>query len=124
MKLSLTSNPKEVFDAPRGIALALIAGGLVQEVRPPIVPVDHTVKWQLLKGERNDTLYIKATCPVCHNSASIFGHVEGQIQPFRHCGRADECPRENSDAFFKWLAAHQPKKRDPNAPVKFGVNFI
>jgi hypothetical protein len=124
MKLCLTSNQKEVFDTPRGIGLALIAAGVAQEFKPPVVPVDKKVEWKLLKGERIDILYIKACCPVCHNSASIFGHVGGKITPFNHCGRKDHCPREIVDQFFKWLAAHQPKKRDPNAPVKFGVNFI
>jgi hypothetical protein len=109
MKLHLKNNPAEVFDAPRGIALALIAAGVAEEPKPKVVV--REVRWVLCKGTLTENeYYIKVSCPTCHHNASIFGHVDGRVPPFRHCGGENECPEDISDQFFKYLAQRKPNK--------------
>src|ERR1700689_1058869 len=116
MKLSLVKNPREIFDTPRGIALALIAGGLVQEVKPPVVPVKPAV-WNLVEAQKTGNLCISLKCPACHLTSWILGLVNGKLPAVSHCGKIEEVPPSIADSFMRWLASRQPKPKEPTAPA-------
>jgi ribosomal protein S27E len=129
VKLTLKST-KEKFDCPRGIGLALLLlpDSPVEEFKPPVLPIDREVRWKFCRGTLNeDEFYIKVSCPICHHNQSIFGHADGYVPNFRHCGGEDECPKDISDDFFKYLARRKPNKpRERETPPtnKYAVGLL
>jgi hypothetical protein len=124
LKLSLKSNPSECFDAPSSIGKALVACGIVDEVKPKPIPVDREVKWKLVKATLGESYYITAACPVCHHKASIFGHSGGLLPTYKHCGRADEVPTDIENQFFKYLAQIKPRERETPPTNKYTVGLL
>src|SRR5258708_19038532 len=104
MKLHLKTNPQEIFDAPRGIGLALIQSGAAEAHVEPQPPIDREVKWSIL-GYPEKQLFLKAECPACHQCTTMEG-----VTPFRHCGRLDEVPEEFADTMRAHLASRNPRK--------------
>lgn len=123
MKLSL-KDTSEVFDAPAGIGKALVATGVVEEVKPKPIPVDREVKWKLLKATLGESYWIAANCPICHNRVSIFGHSGGVLPTFQHCRRSDPVPTEIENQFFKYLAQIKPRKRETPPTNQGAVGWL
>lgn len=80
MKLRLRCEPFEVFDAPRGIGLALIELGAAMAYTEPAPVIDPEVAWSIV-GAADRQLYLKAECPICHQGATL-----ATVTPFKHCG--------------------------------------
>jgi hypothetical protein len=123
LKLSLKNNPSEVFDAPSGIGKALVATGVVDEVKAKQIPVDREVRWKLVKATLGDGYYITAACPVCHHKVSIFGHSGGVLPTFKHC-REDEVPTDIENQFFKYLATIKPREREKPPAAQGAVGWL
>jgi hypothetical protein len=70
MKVKLKASG-EKFDCPRGIGLALIATGTVEEVLPP-KPIDPgPSEWALKFGNVSGTPYVIFRCPRCKATARV-----------------------------------------------------
>jgi hypothetical protein len=94
MKIHLLTDPSEVFDAPRGIALALIAAKVCAEHDTTPAPINPEVKWSMASVLEPG---VKAYCPVCKLS-SILRSVNAT---FKHCGTKTEyMPPEHSEALY------------------------
>jgi hypothetical protein len=108
MKLRLKSNPSEIFDAPRGVGLALIATGTVEAYTEPAPLVKPEVKWNLI-GAADRDLFFQAECNICHQGSTF---AEPRT-PFTHCGRKDFAPDDLADR----LRAHLAKRAEAVKPA-------
>jgi hypothetical protein len=105
MKLFLKSNPKEVFDAPRGIGLALIQAGVVEAYVEKVVPPDSSVKWTLI-GYAEKQLWLRVDCPVCKQ-----GITQAVPSEFRHCNRLDMPPKDLAEQLISNVKKNRPVKQ-------------
>jgi hypothetical protein len=108
MKLQLKSNPTEIFDAPRGIGLALIQAGVVDAFVEPAPKIDPEVKWSLI-GSYDRDLFFNADCPVCKNVATF----AEPSTPFRHCARLDYAPDDLVAKLRAQVAQKKPARKAP-----------
>jgi hypothetical protein len=108
MKVHLLTDPSEVFDAPRGIALALIAANVCEEHDTTPKPIDPTVAWAMASALEPG---VRAYCPVCKIS-SIIRNVNAA---FKHCGvKSERMPPAFSDAL--WTQHENLKKSRGSSP--------
>jgi hypothetical protein len=101
MKLRIKSNG-HVFDvAARGLGLALLETGVVEEVKEPAqtrVPAE----WFNLVFSDNNEPYIKSVCKKCPHTNFM---NPTKMPTYFHCGATDTCSQEVYQTYLKQRAA-------------------
>lgn len=119
MKLVLKSSGEE-FDAPRGIALALleIGKGAILESKPPAQLIRPTT-WWVDVGMDAGQVAIRAKCDRCRQGISLTGPSAHKTQVFFHCGRNERVPEAIGVEFLRVRASmgQQPERQRPQFAV-------
>jgi len=121
MKLVDKSRKHPPFDAPSGLAEALIAAGTAEKYEEPApkkLPPD--TEWRVVRepmrcndGVSFNSSYISARCHTCQQAIQMSGPTCHRTQQFRHCGIAESVPdniaREYTKALREPLERHEEK---------------
>jgi hypothetical protein len=118
MKLALRSNPAEVFDAPRGIALALlqIPNSPVVQPLPPaprvLKPQSH---WSIVESlnQTSTPFAIHVHCDSCKNVGSGSGPTIFKTMRYCHCGIVETVPAEIAARYARLIAQSQASQERP-----------
>jgi hypothetical protein len=112
MKLTLKSNKQETFDAPRGIGLALIAAGVVEEFVEKPASRKPATTWGIESRTSTEEPHVVVRCGTCGQVLAFYGRLK--VAPtFSHCGVNERCPQDVLDAYHVQHASYDPTTGKP-----------